>query len=128
MLGFKSFASAAITIAGVELLHRFHKAQFSFSQLRLKDQAAPALWNAVLRPNLKHSRRQYPYPHQNLHQSRQHQVRHSKYQNREPVTRHVQLTENQLKQGRREPPGVSRKSLIVFRDRVSRNSDPSKRR
>ena len=48
MLGFKSFASAAITIAGVELLRRIHKAQFSFSHLRLKDQAAPALWNAVL--------------------------------------------------------------------------------
>src|SRR5664279_3063351 len=45
MLGFKSFASAATTIAGVELLHRIHKAQFSFSHLRLKDQAAPALWN-----------------------------------------------------------------------------------
>ena len=48
MLGFKSFSSAAITIAGVELLRRIHKAQFSFSPRRLKDQAAPALWNAVL--------------------------------------------------------------------------------
>jgi transposase-like protein len=48
MLGFKSFSSAAITIAGVELLRRIHKVQFSFSRLRLKDQAAPALWNAVL--------------------------------------------------------------------------------
>ena len=48
MLGFKSFSSAAITIAGVELLRRIHKAQFTFSRLRLKDQAVPALWNAVL--------------------------------------------------------------------------------
>jgi len=48
MLGFKSFSSAAITIAGVELLRRLHKAQFSLSRLRLKDHSAPALWNAVL--------------------------------------------------------------------------------
>jgi len=48
MLGFKSFSSAAITIAGVELLRRIHKGQFSLSRLRLKDHAAPALWNAVL--------------------------------------------------------------------------------
>jgi transposase-like protein len=48
MLGFKNFASAATTIAGVELLRRIHKAQFSFGRLRLKDQAAPAIWNAVL--------------------------------------------------------------------------------
>jgi hypothetical protein len=48
MLGFKSFSSAAITIAGVELFRRIHKAQFSLSRLRLKDKAAPALWNAVL--------------------------------------------------------------------------------
>jgi len=48
LLGFKSFSSAAITIAGVELLRRIHKAQFSLSRFRLKDQAAPAFWNAVL--------------------------------------------------------------------------------
>ena len=48
MLGFKSFSSAAITIAGVELLRRIYKAQFSLSRLRFKDQAAPALWKAVL--------------------------------------------------------------------------------
>jgi transposase-like protein len=48
MLGFKSFSSAAIIIAEVELLRRIHKAQFSLSRLRLKDQAAPAIWNAVL--------------------------------------------------------------------------------
>jgi len=48
MLGFKSFSSASVTIAGVELLRRIHKGQFSFSGLRLKDHTAPALWNAVL--------------------------------------------------------------------------------
>jgi hypothetical protein len=48
MLGFKRFDYAAITIAGVELLHRIHKGQFALGHLRLKDQAAPAIWNAVL--------------------------------------------------------------------------------
>ena len=48
MLGFKSFSAAAVTIAGVELLRRIHKAQFSLSRLRLQDHAAPALWKAVL--------------------------------------------------------------------------------
>ena len=48
MLAFKSFSSAAITIAGVELLRRIHKGQFSLSRLRLKDHTAPTLWNAVL--------------------------------------------------------------------------------
>ena len=48
MLGFKSFSSAATTIAGVELLRRIHKGQFAFSRLRLKDRTATALWNAVL--------------------------------------------------------------------------------
>ena len=48
MLGFKNFSSAAITISGVELLRRIHKNQFSLNHLRVKDQAAPAIWNAVL--------------------------------------------------------------------------------
>ncbi len=48
MLGFKSFSSAAITIAGLELLRRIYKGHFSLSRFRLKDHAAPALWNAVL--------------------------------------------------------------------------------
>jgi transposase-like protein len=48
MLGFKRFDYAAITIAGVELLRRIHKGQFALGPLRLKDQAAPAIWNAVL--------------------------------------------------------------------------------
>ena len=48
MLSFKSFDCAATTIAGVELLHRIRKGQFSLGRLRLKDQTAPAIWNAVL--------------------------------------------------------------------------------
>jgi transposase-like protein len=34
MKGFKSFANAAVTIAGVELAHRIHKHQFSFGRGR----------------------------------------------------------------------------------------------
>ena len=48
MLGFKNFNSAAITLAGVELLHRIRKGQFGLSRLQLKDQVAPAIWKAVL--------------------------------------------------------------------------------
>lgn len=48
MLGFKSFASAENAIAGIELLRRIHKRQFALSWLRRKDQAATAIWNAVL--------------------------------------------------------------------------------
>jgi len=48
MLGFKNFESAVITIAGVGLLHRIHKNQFALSRLKIKGQAAPAIWNAVL--------------------------------------------------------------------------------
>jgi transposase-like protein len=48
MLGFKRFNYVATTIAGVELLRRIHHGQFTFGHLRLKDQAAPAIWNTVL--------------------------------------------------------------------------------
>lgn len=48
MLGFKNFDRAAITIAGIELLHRIRKNQFALRGLRLEDTAAPAIWNAVL--------------------------------------------------------------------------------
>ncbi|MGF6782399.1 transposase-like protein [Paraburkholderia sp. GAS334] len=48
MLGFKRFRSAAITLAGIELMHRIRKGQFSLTSLRLKDTAAPAVWNSVL--------------------------------------------------------------------------------
>jgi transposase-like protein len=48
MLGFKRFRSAAITISGVELMHRIRKGQFNLERLRLKDATAPAVWKAVL--------------------------------------------------------------------------------
>ena len=48
MLGFKSFASAANAIAGIELLRRIYKRQFAHSRLKCTDQTAPAIWNAVL--------------------------------------------------------------------------------
>jgi hypothetical protein len=38
----------AITVAGVELLRRIHKDQSALNRLRIKGQAAPAIWNAVL--------------------------------------------------------------------------------
>lgn len=47
MLGFKQFKNAAITLAGVELMHRIRKGQFSLNQMRLKDITVPAVWNAV---------------------------------------------------------------------------------
>jgi transposase-like protein len=49
MAGFKSFANAAITIAGIELTHRIRKGQFSFGRGRRrrgwsrKDECAMAL-------------------------------------------------------------------------------------
>jgi transposase-like protein len=48
MLGFKWFTTAAIMIAGIELLRRIHKGQFDLGGLRLKDRSTPAVWNAVL--------------------------------------------------------------------------------
>ncbi len=43
MLGLKTFASAATTIACIELLHRIRKEQLSLKKLRLEDQATPAI-------------------------------------------------------------------------------------
>jgi transposase-like protein len=48
MLGFKQFRTAAVTIAGIELLRRIYKGQFNLRGLRLKGKSAPAIWNAVL--------------------------------------------------------------------------------
>jgi transposase-like protein len=41
MLGFKDFNSAAVTIAGVELLRHIYKNQFALNRLRIKDQLRP---------------------------------------------------------------------------------------
>ena len=48
MLGFKQFPHAAITIAGIELVHRIRKGQFGLRRLGVRGRAAPAVWNAVL--------------------------------------------------------------------------------
>ena len=47
MLGFKRFRNAAITLSGIELVHRIRKGQFSLAKLGLKDTGAPAVWEAV---------------------------------------------------------------------------------
>jgi transposase-like protein len=48
MLGFKWFRTAAIIIAGIELLRRIYKGQFNLGGLHLKDRRTPAVWDAVL--------------------------------------------------------------------------------
>lgn len=48
MLGFKRFRTAAMTIAGIELLRRIGKGQFNLGQLRLRSRRTPAVWEAVL--------------------------------------------------------------------------------
>ena len=42
-------ATAAITIAGIELMHRIRKGQFGLGRLGVQGRLAPAVWNAVLR-------------------------------------------------------------------------------
>ncbi|MEW9583339.1 hypothetical protein [Paraburkholderia sp. DGU8] len=48
MLGLKRFSSAAITLAGIELMHCIRKGEFNLAGLRLKDTTAPAVWSVVL--------------------------------------------------------------------------------
>ena len=48
MLGFKWFRTAAITIAGIELLRRISKGQFNLARPPFQDRRAPAVWDAVL--------------------------------------------------------------------------------
>jgi len=48
MLGFKQFCNAAITIAGIELLHRIRKGQFGLRRLGAHGGAAPAVCNNVI--------------------------------------------------------------------------------
>jgi transposase-like protein len=49
MLGFKSFATAATTLAGIELAHRIHKAQFCFNGDRPCTRSSlKSLWNQAL--------------------------------------------------------------------------------
>jgi transposase-like protein len=48
MLGFKQFRNAAITIAGIELMHRIRKGQFDLRRLGVQGGSAPGIWNAIL--------------------------------------------------------------------------------
>jgi len=48
MLGLKSFASASITIRGVELMHRIRKGQFDLRNLATQGQTTSEIWAAVL--------------------------------------------------------------------------------
>ena len=48
MLGFKRFKTAAITIAGIELMRRIYKRQFDLSKLRIKGKTAPDIWTMLL--------------------------------------------------------------------------------
>jgi len=48
MPGLKSFASAAITIRGVELMHRIRKGQFDLCAVTTHGQTTPEIWAAVL--------------------------------------------------------------------------------
>jgi hypothetical protein len=48
MLGLKQFRNAAITMAGIELVHRIGKEQFGLRRLGLQGQTAPAIWNPML--------------------------------------------------------------------------------
>jgi transposase-like protein len=46
MLGLKSFGSAAITICGVELMHRIRKGQFDLQDLATQGQTTHEIWAA----------------------------------------------------------------------------------
>lgn len=48
MLGLKSFAAAATTIRGVELMHRIRKGQFDLRALATQGQTPSEVWAAVL--------------------------------------------------------------------------------
>jgi transposase-like protein len=48
MLGFKQFRNAATTIAGIELMHRIRKGQFSLRHLGVHGEPVSAIWNRVL--------------------------------------------------------------------------------
>jgi transposase-like protein len=48
MLGLKSFASAATTIRGIELMHRIRKGQFHLHDLATQGKTTSEVWAAVL--------------------------------------------------------------------------------
>jgi hypothetical protein len=48
MLGFKQCRLAAVTIAGIELMHRIRKRLFGLPRQAVRGRAASEIWNAVL--------------------------------------------------------------------------------
>lgn len=48
MLGFQRFDHAAVTIAGIELVHQMRKGQFDLSGICSLEARLPPLWEAVL--------------------------------------------------------------------------------
>lgn len=48
MQGFKQLRNAAITIAGIELMHRIRKHQFGVRRLGARGGTVPEIWNAIL--------------------------------------------------------------------------------
>jgi hypothetical protein len=53
--GIKQFRNAAITIAGIELMHRIRKGRFGLRRLGLQGRTASAVWNAVLQTHQAHA-------------------------------------------------------------------------
>nr|WP_233801449.1 transposase [Paraburkholderia sp. HP33-1] len=48
MPGFEHFGNAAITLSGIESMHRIRNGQFNVATLGLKEAIAPTVWTAVL--------------------------------------------------------------------------------
>jgi len=56
MLGFKRFRSAAVTISGIELMHRIRKGQFDLADMGPEDINPPAVWMTVPFSSLRWSK------------------------------------------------------------------------
>lgn len=48
MLRFKRFHSAAVTLSGIELMHRVRNGQFDLTGMHVKDTTSPSIWMAIL--------------------------------------------------------------------------------
>ena len=57
VLGLKGFRHAAITLAGIELMHRIREGQFGLRRLSVQGQTASAVWHAVLAARSRHTHR-----------------------------------------------------------------------
>ena len=73
MLGLKSFKTAAITFAGIELANRIRKRQFSFGRAQRDSWSLKQLWDRALvpLPSLVTSQRQSPPTRPPMHQNSQ---------------------------------------------------------